>query len=330
MRNSRDKAKIVSLFAGFIILITGIVLVTKVAGSNNSKSSVSVNVEAAGATDGSNSGVVAGENKELATGTGNVTFETEPESDIGYGAVVGSTGISSEKETIATQAPTQEETQETTESNTVATTTTITETTTSASVYTPTQSQTEPATQPELKTEVPAVETQAATEAPVVEEQTTEGAKRSEDEYHNMAVANTSVYSEYIQQVYELINKERAEAGQSSVYLDNTLTVMACHRAVENADNDFFVVSGGHHRRPVKNADGSYKEAKTICYYYGQYGSFGEVMGRYQSTPQGIVLGWHNSQAHYDCMVNSVYTRVGVGVAKDSSGRYYWVAIFMN
>lgn len=72
------------------------------------------------------------------------------------------------------------------------------------------------------------------------------------------------------------------------------------------------------------------QKASIVCNYYGQYGSFGENLGRYQNTPSEIITGWHNSPAHYTCMVRGKYTRVGVGVAQDSNGNYYWAAIFMN
>ena len=109
MRNSRGKIKMISLFTGMAIIGAGAVFASKFAGSNNSKDSVSINVAAAGAMDGSNSGKVAGES-ELATGTGNVTFSTEPETNLGYGAIIGSTGIASERKEETTQAPTIEET----------------------------------------------------------------------------------------------------------------------------------------------------------------------------------------------------------------------------
>jgi uncharacterized protein YkwD len=148
----------------------------------------------------------------------------------------------------------------------------------------------------------------------------------SEDDINNaLAKVNENTYAEYINEVYTLINQERAAVGAPAVSLDNTLTVMACHRAVENAKNSFMEVSAdGHHLRP----DGS--NASSICYYYGQYGNFGEIMGRRQTSPAEIVAGWHNSSAHYACMISTKYTRVGIGVAQTSDGTYYWNAEFMN
>lgn len=318
MRNSRKNVKFLSIIAALLVMGTGAFIAINVAGSNNSKKSASVSVAAANTTDTTNNVSVAGES-ELATGTGKINVD-EQETDMGYKAVVGSTGSANESTTQSqTEAPTQEVT-------TQAVTESQTEAPTQAPTLAPTQAPTQAATQAatEAPTEAPTqAPTQAATELSI-------NAHRSDDEYHSMAATNAGVYSSYIQQVYNLINEERAAVGQAAVSFDSSLTIMACHRAAENADNNFFDYSGGHHRRPFYAADGSYKEAKTICYYYGQYGSFGEVMGRYQNTPAAIVQGWHDSQAHYNCMVSSKYTRVGVGVAQDSVGKYYWVAIFMN
>lgn len=127
-----------------------------------------------------------------------------------------------------------------------------------------------------------------------------------------------------VAQVIAGINAEREVAGVAAVTYDVTLTDMAQVRASENAANDYFVIENGKHKRP----DG--RNASSICEDYGQRGSFGEVMGRYQETPDEIVTGWHNSATHYACMTSSKYNRVGVGIAADSEGYLYWVAIFMD
>ena len=111
-----------------------------------------------------------------------------------------------------------------------------------------------------------------------------------------------------VAQVIAGINAEREAVGVAAVTYDVTLTV------IEN----------GKHKRP----DG--RKASSICEDYGQSGNFGEVMGRYQETPDEIVTGWHNSASHYACMTSGKYNRVGVGIAADSEGYLYWVAIFMD
>ena len=163
-------------------------------------------------------------------------------------------------------------------------------------------------TQPQTETATEAVQviehTEAATKAPVPVVQTPS--------------------DERVAQVISGINAERAAAGVSAVTYDAILTDMAQVRASENAVNDYFVIENGKHKRP----DG--RNASSICSDFGQAGYFGEVMGRYQTSPVEIVNGWHNSATHYACMTSTKYSRVGVGVAADSEGYLYWVAIFMD
>lgn len=159
------------------------------------------------------------------------------------------------------------------------------------------------------------VQAEAATEA-VQEAEVTEAATEA-------PVVQTPADSRAAQ-VIAGINAERAAAGAAPVTYDSTLADMAQVRASENAANDFFVIENGKHKRP----DG--RNASSICEDYGQAGYFGEVMGRYQETPDEIVAGWHNSATHYACMTSSKYNRVGVGIAADSEGYLYWVAIFMD
>lgn len=205
------------------------------------------------------------------------------------------------KETVA-----QKETEAVTETAAIeATTEATTEEATEAVTE---QSRTIAETQPQTEVATEAVQvtehTEAVTEAPVPVVQTPS--------------------DERVAQVISGINAERAAAGVAAVTYDATLTDMAQVRASENAANDYFIIENGKHKRP----DG--RNASSICSDFGQTGYFGEVMGRYQTSPVEIVNGWHNSATHYACMTSTKYSRVGVGVAADSEGYLYWVAIFMD
>ena len=181
----------------------------------------------------------------------------------------------------------------------------------------------------EVITETAATEatTEEATEA-VTEQSSTIAEIQPQTEVATEAVQEPEVTEAVTElpvvQVIAGINAEREAAGVAAVTYDVTLTDMAQVRASENAANDYFVIENGKHKRP----DG--RKASSICEDYGQSGSFGEVMGRYQETPDEIVTGWHNSASHYACMTSGKYNRVGVGIAADSEGYLYWVAIFMD
>ena len=207
------------------------------------------------------------------------------------------------KETVA-----EKETEAVTETATVATEATTEITTEEATEAVTEQSNTIAETQPQTEAVTEAVQateqTEVATEAPAPVVQTPSDAR--------------------VTQVIAGINAERAAAGVAAVTYDATLTDMAQVRASENAANDYFVIENGKHKRP----DG--RNASSICSDFGQAGYFGEVMGIYQTSPAEIVTGWHNSATHYACMTSTKYSRVGVGVAADSEGYLYWVAIFMD
>lgn len=178
------------------------------------------------------------------------------------------------------------------------------------------------------------VETEAQTETSPVKEdvketQATEPEVQAQDVTEEAAYIEESkevqpVVDTTVMEVIDRINSERVVAGAAPVVYDAVLNAMAQVRASENADNDYFVIENGKHKRP----DGS--NASSICSDYGQAGYFGEVMGRYQTSPAEIVDGWHNSATHYACMTSTKYNRVGVGIAADSEGYLYWVAIFMD
>lgn len=178
------------------------------------------------------------------------------------------------------------------------------------------------------------VETEAQTETSPVKEdvketQATEPEVQAQDVTEEAAYIEESkevqpVVDTTVMEVIDRINSERVVAGAAPVVYDAVLNTMAQVRASENADNDYFVIENGKHKRP----DGS--NASSICSDYGQAGYFGEVMGRYQTSPAEIVDGWHNSATHYACMTSTKYNRVGVGIAADSEGYLYWVAIFMD
>ena len=171
------------------------------------------------------------------------------------------------------------------------------------------------------------ITTEEATEA-VTEQSSTIAESQPQTEVATEAVTDVPVVQApsdaRVAQVIAGINAKREAAGVAAVTYDVTLTDMAQVRASENAANDYFVIENGKHKRP----DG--RNASSICEDYGQRGSFGEIMGRYQETPDEIVTGWYNSASHYACMTSSKYNRVGVGIAADSEGYLYWVAIFMD
>lgn len=131
------------------------------------------------------------------------------------------------------------------------------------------------------------------------------------------AIENMNVYKNEVNDVLKYTNEFRTEAGKESLKLDETLTKAAMVRAVEMAYANKF-----SHERPDGN----------MCYYimrdFGQdiYG-VGENIAMGQRNAKEVSYAWKGSQGHYENMIDSSFTRIGIGVIK-FQGTYYWVQLF--
>lgn len=131
------------------------------------------------------------------------------------------------------------------------------------------------------------------------------------------AIENMSIYSNMVNDVLKYTNEFRTEVNKSPLVLDETLTKVAMVRAVEMAYSNKF-----SHERPDGN----------MCYYimrdFGQdiYG-VGENIAMGQRNAKEVSYAWKGSQGHYENMVSSSFTRIGIGVIK-FYGTYYWVQLF--
>lgn len=131
------------------------------------------------------------------------------------------------------------------------------------------------------------------------------------------AIENMSIYSNMVNDILKYTNEFRAEVNKSPLVLDETLTKAAMVRAVEMAYANKF-----SHERPDGN----------MCYYimrdFGQdiYG-VGENIAMGQRNAKEVSYAWKGSQGHYENMIDSSFTRIGIGVIK-FQGTYYWVQLF--
>ena len=215
-----------------------------------------------------------------------------------------------------------------------------------------TEAQTEPATvkATEPQTAAPAVKAEPQTAAPVAQTSLTNVVyKDAEGSSHNYATldeakasikvatlsdseakaaakANKTAYASLASEVVNLINEYRTANGLAKLTVNDTLSTAAMHRAAESAyaDWNMTAMEGGakRHIRP------NFTKASTIASEYGIGGNFGENFGRWQASPSEIIAQWKSSSSHNALLLSGSYTKVGIGVAQDSLGDYYWVALF--
>lgn len=135
--------------------------------------------------------------------------------------------------------------------------------------------------------------------------------------YDDSAQTNTDV-SDWGSRVVELINEERAKEGLDALTMDDTLNTVATVRANE-------IIQLFSHTRP----DGS--SCFTAFDEYGaDYYAAGENIASGYSSPESVMNGWMNSTGHRANILESNFGKVGIGIAKTSSGRYYWVQVFTD
>lgn len=148
----------------------------------------------------------------------------------------------------------------------------------------------------------------------------------SDSEAKAAAKANKTAYASQASEVVNLINEYRTANGLAKLSVNDTLSTAAMHRAAESAyaDWNMTAMEGGakRHIRP------NFTKASTIASEYGIGGNFGENFGRWQASPSEIIAQWKSSSSHNALLLSGSYTKVGIGVAQDSYGDYYWVALF--
>ena len=148
----------------------------------------------------------------------------------------------------------------------------------------------------------------------------------SDSEAKAAAKANKTAYASLASEVVNLINEYRTANGLAKLTVNDTLSTAAMHRAAESAyaDWNMTAMEGGakRHIRP------NFTKASTIASEYGIGGNYGENFGRWQASPSEIIAQWKSSSSHNALLLSGSYTKVGIGVAQDSLGDYYWVALF--
>ena len=119
----------------------------------------------------------------------------------------------------------------------------------------------------------------------------------------------------YVNEVISLVNEQRAANGLLALKKDVTLCKAATARAIET-------VSSFSHTRP--NGQSCF----TVLDEYGySYRGAGENIAMGQSSPSEVVNAWMNSEGHRANILNSSFTKIGVG-CHSSGSTLYWSQFF--
>ena len=122
------------------------------------------------------------------------------------------------------------------------------------------------------------------------------------------------------QQVIDLVNKERAKNGLSQLKSNWELCRVARYKSQDMIDKGYFA-----HQSPT------YGSPFTMMQSFGiRFSNGGENIAYGQRSPQEVMTSWMNSPGHRANILSATYNQIGCGVAKTSSGTYYWTQMFIK
>lgn len=124
--------------------------------------------------------------------------------------------------------------------------------------------------------------------------------------------------SDYASEVVRLVNRERAAQGLSALTADPAVASAAQVRAREQEQ------SFSHTRPNGQSAFTALSEANA------GYRGAGENIAMGQTTPAQVMTDWMNSPGHRSNILNSRFTKIGVGCYKGKNGTYYWAQLFTH
>ncbi|WP_333859008.1 CAP domain-containing protein [Clostridium sp.] len=130
----------------------------------------------------------------------------------------------------------------------------------------------------------------------------------------------TSTISAEANEVIRLVNVERSKNGLSPLKANAELSKVATAKAQDMIDKGYF-----SHTSPT------YGSPFDMMTKFGiTYTAAGENIAYGQKDAAEVMDSWMNSSGHRANILNSNFTEIGVGVAKDKNGTPYWVQMFIN
>jgi uncharacterized protein YkwD len=120
-------------------------------------------------------------------------------------------------------------------------------------------------------------------------------------------------------QVFSLTNAERAKNGCAALRLDQSLASAAQKYSADMARTGVFSHTG---------TDGSDPGDRMRAAGYDTSRGWAENIAWGQSSPSAVMTAWMGSPGHRANILNCSLRALGVGVARNSSGRIYWTQDF--
>ena len=123
--------------------------------------------------------------------------------------------------------------------------------------------------------------------------------------------------TQYENEVIRLVNEIRTQNGLKKLTADWELSRVARYKSEDMKRNNYFSHTSPTYGSPfdmIKSFGLSYRTA-------------GENIAKGQATPKAVVNAWMNSSGHRKNILNSAYTKIGVGYVSDEN---YWTQMFIG
>ncbi|MFA5577443.1 MAG: CAP domain-containing protein [Tissierellaceae bacterium] len=121
-------------------------------------------------------------------------------------------------------------------------------------------------------------------------------------------------------EVVRLVNVERQKEGLRPLEASLELSNVARKKSEDMGKNNYF-----NHNSPTYGSPFDMMKSFGI-----KYGTAGENIAKGQLSAQSVVRAWMNSSGHRANIMNSSFTKIGVGYYQTSNGTNYWTQMFTN
>lgn len=121
-------------------------------------------------------------------------------------------------------------------------------------------------------------------------------------------------------EVVRLVNIERGKIGLQPFSINWEVARVARYKSQDMINKHYF-----SHTSPTYGSPFNMMETFGI-----KFSAAGENIAMGQRTPAEVVNAWMNSPGHRANILNTSYTQIGVGLAKDSNGTCYWTQMFIK
>lgn len=124
----------------------------------------------------------------------------------------------------------------------------------------------------------------------------------------------------FVKDVFDLINAERASLGLSGLIYDEALENVAYYHSIDMAGKDYL-----DHVSPEGLGLSERLDNAGIAYT-----AAGENLASGFTSAQSVVTAWKNSPSHYENIINSLFTKVGLGYYAGGQNGTYWTLVLIG